>query len=133
MTNLEEVFASEEEALRSDSDYQLECFFLDIVENISVAMKNAKVENKKDLAGLLGVSRGRVSAFLGGYKKNPELRSIVQYAIALNVSPHDLCAPRKTAESFDRKLRVLPGGYESVEITQDRINESTEAARQLAS
>ncbi|MEO8382933.1 MAG: helix-turn-helix transcriptional regulator [Acidobacteriota bacterium] len=115
--NLEEVFGVDPQTIERNDEYRMEEFFLDITENISAAMKNAGVESKAQLANRLGVTPGRVSAFLGGYKKNIQLRTIVQYAIALGVQPHDLCSRRTTREMRERPLFAIPGGYEEARIT----------------
>lgn len=125
--NLGEVFGVDAQHIERNDDYRMEEFFLDITENISAAMKNAGVESKAQLANLLGVTPGRVSAFLGGYKKNIELRTIVQYAIALGVQPHDLCSRRTTREMRERPLFVIPGGYQEARITTpDVANDDNE-------
>lgn len=125
--NLEDVFGVDHEHLEKDIDYRLEEFFLDIAENISTAMKSAGIESKKQLAHQLGVTPGRVSAFFGGYKKNVELRTIVQYAVALGVQPHDLCARRTTREMRERPLFCIPGGYQEARITPDVTNDDSNA------
>jgi hypothetical protein len=123
--NLEEVFGVDPEQIEQNVDYRTEEFFLDIAENISVAMKNAGISSKAQLAGVLGVTPGRVSAFFGGYKKNVELRTIVQYAIALGVQPHDLCSRRTTREMRERPLFCIPGGYQEARITPDVTNDDS--------
>lgn len=114
--NYEEEFRLEEENLQADLDYKAEGFFLDVVENIGVAMREAGIQSRADLAKLLGVSPARVTSLLRGYKKNPGLRTIVQYAHVLGVDPHDLCARRKTTEAFERPLSLVRGGYESATV-----------------
>lgn len=122
---LEEVFGVDPEHIEQNADYRLEEFFLDITENISAAMKSAGIESKAQLAAALGVTPGRVSAFLGGYKKNVELRTIVQYAIALGIQPHDLCARRTTREMREVPLVCIPGGYQEARITPDVTNDDS--------
>jgi DNA-binding Xre family transcriptional regulator len=126
--NLEDVFGVDKDSIEQNVDYRLEEFFLDITENISAAMKNGGIENKAQLATAVGVTPGRVSAFLGGYKKNIELRTIVQYAIALGVQPHDLCARRTTREMRERPLFCIPGGYQEARITSDVTNDDSNPA-----
>lgn len=117
--NLEELFGVDHEQLRNDVDYRMEEFFLAISENIAKAMKDTGIKTKGELAKRLGVTPGRVSALLSGYKKNVELRTIVQIALALNVTPHELCAPRKTREMIERPLFGIQGGYEQVEVAPE--------------
>ncbi|HUP59216.1 MAG TPA: helix-turn-helix transcriptional regulator [Thermoanaerobaculia bacterium] len=123
--NLEEVFGVDPQHVEQSVDYRTEEFFLDIAENISAAMKSAGIESKAQLATALGVTPGRVSAFFGGYKKNVELRTIVQYAIALGVQPHDLCSRRTTREMRERPLFCIPGGYQEARITPDVTNDDS--------
>ncbi|MEA2465150.1 MAG: hypothetical protein QOJ98_2897 [Acidobacteriota bacterium] len=125
--NLEDVFGVDQESIEQNVDYRLEEFFLDITENISAAMKSAGIGSKAQLATAVGVTPGRVSAFLGGYKKNIELRTIVQYAVALGVQPHDLCARRTTREMRERPLFCIPGGYQEARITPDVTNDDSNA------
>src|SRR5712691_11419066 len=101
MTTFEELFRAEGEGLRNDIDYRTEGFYLDIVENISQAMDRAGMK-KRDLAAKMNVSAGRVTNLLRGYKKNLEIRTIVQAALAVGVEPNDLCARRKTTEMLMR-------------------------------
>lgn len=118
--NLEELFGVDREQLQQDVDYRMEEFFLTISENIAIAMKNAGIKTKADLAKRLNVTPGRVSAFLGGYKKNVELRTIVQYAVALGVRANDLCAARTTREMRERPLFCIRGGgYEEATIAPE--------------
>jgi transcriptional regulator with XRE-family HTH domain len=122
----EELFGEGEEQLNRDVDYRVEAFFLDIVENISSAMKRADM-NLSGLAKATGVTPGRISALMRGYKKNLEIRTIVQIATALGVEPHDLCARRKTAEMLARPLSVLDG-YERVALAEDGRDAKPDAA-----
>jgi transcriptional regulator with XRE-family HTH domain len=119
--NFEELFQADSEQLKTNVDYKLEAFFLDIVENISVAMKHTDM-NQTQLADAIGVTPGRVSGLLRGYKKNVGLRTIVQIATALGVEPYDLCARRKTAEMISRPFSLLRGGFTPASVTKDNSN-----------
>lgn len=120
--NLEELFGVDHEQLQNNVDYRVEEFFLAISENIAKSMKDAGIK-KSELAKLVGVTPGRISALLSGYKKNVELRTIVQIAIALKVTPHELCAPRKTREMIARPLFGIPGGFEQVDVAVEQSHD----------
>jgi transcriptional regulator with XRE-family HTH domain len=103
--NFEELFRVDDVTLQKNVDYQLEAFFLDIVENIHHEMKRTEM-NQAQLAAALGVTPGRVSALMRGYKKNLSLRTITEIAAALSVEPQDLCARRKTTEMMSQPWAV---------------------------
>jgi transcriptional regulator with XRE-family HTH domain len=119
--NFEELFRADNDELKTNVDYKVEAFFLDIVENISIAMKHAEM-NQAQLADATGVTPGRISGLLRGYRKNVELRTIVQIATALGVEPYDLCARRKTLEMISKPFAVLRGGFTRALVTKDTGN-----------
>ena len=127
MTSFEELFAAEGERLRNNVDYRTEGFYLDIIENISVAMARTGMK-KRDLAHAMGVSAGRVTNLLRGYSKNLEIRTIVQAALAIGVEPNDLCARRKTPEMVMR-WKLVPTGFQKTQVAKEKPNGAAEAAR----
>lgn len=126
MTTFEELFRAEGEQLKHDVGYRTEAFYLDIIENISLAMKRNKMK-KRELAEAMNVSPGRVTNLLRGYNKNLEVRTIVQAAIALGVEPNDLCARRKTREMITRWKQFAPRGFQNAQVVKEKQNGAAEA------
>jgi len=121
MKTLSAAFKAEGEALRRNADYRLDAFYIDVVENITAAMMNAKPKvTKAQLASLMGVSPARVTNLLRGYKPNIELKTVVQVAVALGVEPHDLCARRRTPEMMMRPLYTVPSGFVAADISEEK-------------
>src|SRR5256885_2082638 len=120
MKKLGAIFDVEQEALRKNIDYRLEGFFIDIVDNIAVAMKRAEL-SKTDLARLMRVTPARVTNLLRGYKPNLEIRTIVQAAMALGIEPNDLCAKRKTQEMMMWPLRAVPNGFVEADFAEGTV------------
>src|SRR5687767_518043 len=121
MTTFEELLRAEGEHIQADIDYRTEGFYLDIIENISSAMKRNHMKNR-DLAIAMKVSPGRVTNLLRGYNKNLEVRTIVQAAIALGVEPNDLCARRKTREMITRWKALGPRGFQNAQVVKEKQN-----------
>jgi len=63
----------------------------------------------------MNVTRARVSDLFRGRTTNVQLRTIVELAAALKVSPHDLCSRRKTSEMMKAPFIGL-SGYKPGEI-----------------
>jgi transcriptional regulator with XRE-family HTH domain len=126
MTTFERLFRAEGERLKNDVDYRTEGFYLDIVENISQAMERAKMK-KSDLATAMRVSPGRVTNLLRGYRKNLEIKTIVQAALAIGIEPNELCKRRTTPEMV-MKWKQLPSGFQNAQVVKENQNGADKAA-----
>jgi DNA-binding Xre family transcriptional regulator len=123
MSTARESFKAEGEALRSDVDYRVDGFYFDIIENVIAAMERSEPKmTKSDLAAAMHVSPARVTNLMRGYKTNLEIRTIVQVAMALGVEPNDLCLRRKTREMLVRRPQLVPKGFVSVFIAEEKKN-----------